>query len=205
MKKKERAKLTKAGIIEAAFRTVAEHSISGASMGLISESANVSKPLLHYHFKTKAALLEQVLEFVLERLLEIPMENISKKLGSMDELQAIFQRYRRTMTSEPELLVVFFDFWVQSVKNRDIREIIVRRFDGFRGYLSQIVSEGIEKGEFGAEKSHMIPPLMLSLLEGASLQLISDPDAFNYDLYQYMALEMITHLAGGGNYGKAAT
>ncbi len=102
------------------------------------------------------------------------------------------------MTSEPELLVVFFDFWVQSVNNEGIRKIIVRRFDGFRGYLSQIVSEGIEKGEFSAEKSHMIPPLMLSLLEGASLQLISDPDAFNYDLYQYMALEMITALAGGG-------
>ena len=119
MKKKERAKRTKAVIIEAAFRTIAENSISGASMALISESANVSKPLLHYHFKTKAALLEQVLEFVLERLLEIPTENISKKLGSMEEFQAIFQRYRRTMTSEPELLVVFFDFWVQSIKLGD--------------------------------------------------------------------------------------
>ena len=198
MKKQERAKQTKAGIIEAAFRTVSERTISGTSMGLISESAKVSKPLLHYHFKTKAALLEQVLEFVLERLLEIPMENVSKKLGSMEELQAIFQKYRRTMTSEPELLVVFFDFWVQSIKNQDMREIIVKRFGVFRGYLSQIVSEGVERGEFSAEKSHMIPPLMLSLLEGASLQLISDPESFNYDLYQYMALEMISSLTAGG-------
>ena len=205
MKKKERAKLTKAAIVEAAFRTVAELSISGASMALISESANVSKPLLHYHFKTKAALLEQVLELVLERLLEIPTENISKKLGSMEEFQAIFQRYRQTMTSEPELLVVFFDFWVQSIKNKETRQIILKRFEVFRGYLSQIVSEGVEKGEFSAEKSHMIPPLMLSLLEGASLQLISDPEAFNYDLYQYMALEMITHLADpqGGQQNRA--
>ena len=195
MKKKERAEKTKANIIEAAYRTVAERSISGASMGLISQGADVSKPLLHYHFKTKAALLEQVLEFVLAKLLEIPMENVSKKFGSMEELQAIFQRYRRTMTTEPELLVVFFDFWVHSVKSGSMRKIIVRRFDGFRGYLSQVVSEGIEKGEFGAEKSHMIPPLMLSLLEGASLQLISDPEAFNFDLYQFMALEMIASLA----------
>ena len=198
MTKKERADKTKAGIIEAAYRTVAEQTISGAGMALIAESANVSKPLLHYHFKTKAALLEKVLEFVLERLLEIPMVSASKKIGSMEELQAIFQRYKRTMTTEPELLVVFFDFWVQSVKNRGIKEIIVRRFDGFRGYLSQVVSEGVERGEFGAEKSHMIPPLMLSLLEGASLQLISDPEAFNFDLYQFMALEMITSLAVGG-------
>jgi len=194
MTKKERADKTKAGIIEAAYRTVAECSISGAGMALIAESAKVSKPLLHYHFKTKAALLEQVLEFVLEKLLAIPMENVSRKLGSMEELRAIFQRYRLTMTTEPELLVVFFDFWVKSVNNRGIREIIVRRFDGFRGYLSQVVSEGIERGEFGAERSHVIPPLMLSLLEGASLQLISDPEAFNFDLYQFMALEMITSL-----------
>jgi len=78
----------------------------------------------------------------------------------------------------------------------DVREMIAARFEGFRGYCSQIVTDGVANGELMAEKSHMIPPLLISFLEGASLQLISDPQAFNYDLYQYMAMDMISLLAG---------
>ncbi len=199
MKQKARTDRTVTAILDAAFNIIAENSISGTTTMLISDRAKVSKPLLHYHFKTKDAVLDRVLDRVLERLLDIPMENFNKNISPFDEITGIFQRYRQTITSEPALLVVFFDFWVQGIKQPRVREKIVQRFEGFRGYISQIVRDGVDKGDFTAEKSHMIPPLMLSLLEGASLQLISDPKAFNIDLYQYMALDVLSNVAGRKN------
>lgn len=180
----------------AAFNVIAEHSISGTTTGLIAERAGISKPLLHYHFKTKEAVLESVLNRVLDRLLEIPLEKFNTKSTPLDEIKGIFIRYRKTITEEPQLLIVFFDFWVRGVKHPEIRGKIVQRFDGFRGYIAQLVRDGVASGDFTAEKSHMVPPLMLSMLEGASLQLISDPAAFNIDLYQYMALEALGFIAG---------
>lgn len=196
MKQKERREKTVEAALGAAFHVIAEHGISGATTQLIAVKAGISKPLLHYHFKTKEAVLDAVLDRVLDRLLEIPMENFNKKFSPYEEIKSIFVRYRRTITGEPALLVVFFDFWVRGMKKPEIRKKIVQRFDGFRGYISQLVKDGVDKGEFTPEKSHMVPPLMLSLLEGASLQLISDPDAFNIDLYQYMALSALSSIAG---------
>ncbi len=183
-------------VLRAAFAVIAEHTISGTTTALISERAGVSKPLLHYHFKTKEAVLESVLNRVLDRLLEIPLEDFNKDVAPFDEIKGIFSRYRKTITEEPALLTVFFDFWVRGVKHPEIRVKIVQRFDGFRGYIAQLIRDGVAKGHFVAEKSHMVPPLMLSMLEGASLQLISDPSAFNIDLYQYMAIEALGHIAG---------
>jgi len=199
MKQKERSGKTIGAILDAAFGVIAEYSISGTTTALISDRAKVSKPLLHYHFKTKEAILDRVLDHVLERLLEIPLENLNRNVSPFDEMTGIFQRYRHIITSEPALLVVFYDFWVQGIREPRVRQKIVQRFGGFRGYIAQLVKDGVDKGEFSPEKSHMVPPLMLSLLEGASLQLISDPGAFNIDLYQYMALDALSTLAGRKN------
>jgi AcrR family transcriptional regulator len=196
MKKKERSEKTSASILDAAFLIIAEHSIADTTTSLISARAGVSKPLLHYHFKTKEVLMERVLDRLLERLLEIPMENFNKNISPLDEIKAIFQKYKQTIVSEPALLVVFYDFWVYGIRRKQYRDKITQRFLGFRSYISEIVKVGVEKGEFAPEKSHMVPPLMLSLLEGASLQLIADPEAFNMDLYQYMALDALYAVAG---------
>lgn len=196
MKQKERTEKTVEAVLGAAFNVIAEHSISGTTTALIAERAGISKPLLHYHFKTKEAVLDRVLGRTLDRLLEIPLDGSNKKSPPFDEIKGIFDRYRKTITEEPGLLIVFFDFWVQGVKRPEIRDRIVQRFDGFRGYIGQLIRDGVARGDFTAEKSHMVPALMLSLLEGLSLQLISDPAAFNMDLYQYMALDALGSIAG---------
>ena len=195
----EQAERSVSAIVKAAFDVIAANSISGTSTSKIAIAAGVSKPLLHYHFKNKEEILERVIKDVLGKLLEIPLENANKKLSAFEEIKGIFRRYKETITSEPDLLVVFYDFWVRGAKTPEIRKAIIQRFDAFRGYIGQLVTEGVSKGEFSAEKSHMLPPLMISFLEGASIQLITDPDAFNYDLYQYMALDMIAGISGAKN------
>jgi AcrR family transcriptional regulator len=197
--RKEQAERSAGAIVKAAFDVIAANSISGTSTSKIASEAGVSKPLLHYYFKNKEEILGRVLEDVLSKLLEIPLENANKKLSAFEEIKGIFRRYKETITSNPDLLVVFYDFWVRGAKMPEIRKSITQRFDAFRGYIGQLVTEGVSKGDFKPEKSHMLPPLMISFLEGASIQLITDPDAFNYDLYQYMALDMIAGITGAKN------
>ena len=196
--RKEQSRASVDSILDAGFNVIARHSLSGTTTAKIAAEAGVSKPLLHYHFKDgKDSILTAILERrVLERLLEIPLGDLKEKMAAQEEIKGIFRRYKDTINDDPDLLVVFYDFWVMGASRPDVREMIAKRFEGFRGYVGQIVSDGVASGEFMPEKSHMIPPLLISFLEGASLQLISDPKAFNYDLYQFMAMDMIALLAG---------
>ena len=44
-------------ILDAAFKVINEHTISGTRMHLISQECGMAQSNLHYHFKTKRELL----------------------------------------------------------------------------------------------------------------------------------------------------
>ncbi|QPV61835.1 TetR/AcrR family transcriptional regulator [Halosimplex litoreum] len=84
---------TKAEIIAATNRALAKHGYSDLSMAKISEEFDGSQSLLHYHFDTKAALVEAYLEFGRERfedrvasLSDDPEQRIEELIGLLVDL-----------------------------------------------------------------------------------------------------------------------
>jgi len=68
-------------ILDAAERVFSEHGYSGASMRMIAAAADVSQALLHYHFRSKPQLYNDVFE-------RRATESVSFRLGSIETLFA---------------------------------------------------------------------------------------------------------------------
>ena len=57
-----------------------------------------------------------------------------------------------------------------------------------------MVDEGVQCGLFSSESAHLVPALLVSLMEGAELQYRIDSEAFNLEEYFGAAYEMMLSL-----------
>jgi AcrR family transcriptional regulator len=96
---------TRAGLLDGAFRAIAEQGLRRSTMQSIAAAAGVSKATLYNHFRTKDDVTAALLSVELERLtalaaglpLEQALASLSDELGAHPVL-------RRLGESEPEVL-----------------------------------------------------------------------------------------------------
>jgi hypothetical protein len=89
---------------------------------------------------------------------------------------------------------VFVDFWVQGTKDPEIQAKIQRLYERWREDIKAVVDEGVQCGLFSPGSAHLVPALLVSLMEGAELQYRIDGDAFDLEEYFGAAYEMVLNL-----------
>jgi AcrR family transcriptional regulator len=72
----------RARIVDAGARCIAREGVAGASMAAIALEAGVSKALLHYHYRDRAALLVEIVERIGSRL-------IGRERAAVDRVDAV--------------------------------------------------------------------------------------------------------------------
>lgn len=88
-------------ILEAAVKEFLARGFSGARMQAIADKAEINKALLHYHYKNKQKLYEQVLRDQFTRLLASLFDLIDSE-GDFDEwLKALIRKYLREILRYP--------------------------------------------------------------------------------------------------------
>lgn len=174
---------TEEKILEAALEVVQEKTISGTRMHQIADKADVVQSNVHYYYKTKRDLLKALQEKVLKHCLDI-RENERRQIdkNSFEEQMNVFiHQKQHFITKDPKYDYAEIDFWLQSRIEDNIREDFQKSFSIWREEIRQVLERffpGLAK-----EKIEYFPYLIVSMLEGASLQYLIDPDAFDLDRY----------------------
>jgi len=170
----------RAQIVHATIRCLARAGYSGLTMKTVAREAGVSQGILHYYFADKRAILVAALDAVTADLDRRVAD--AQARGARDaraRLRALVTACLRLALEEREFWVVFVEFWGEMMHDARLREINAALYRRMRRQIGALVAEGIRAGTFRRVDTVQAAAVILALLDGVSLQLTFEPQAFS--------------------------
>jgi len=169
---------TRERLLNAARTVFARGGYHGATVELIASEAGFSTGALYSNFDGK----EDLFLALMEREIDAHAREIS---AAVEVRHSIAERAtggaRQWMTMierEPELLLLFMEFWAYGVRDPSVRPKVAARFAQMRELLTRLVADGMR--EFDLELELPAEHLALAidaLADGIARQKLTDPDA----------------------------
>lgn len=178
-------------ILNAALQVVKENTISGTRMHLIAEKAGMVQSNLHYYFKTKNELMLELQRMVLEKCQDLrktyrennEVDTLEKELDVfIAQKKAFIMEYREYDYAE-------IDFWVQGRINKDMKNRFAESFEGWRNEIQEMLEKYAPQLSDNTKK--YLPYEIVSYLEGATIQYLTDEKKFDLDNYFEFGKKMI--------------
>lgn len=177
-------------ILNAALKVVNEETISGTRMHLIAEKAGMVQSNVHYYYKTKQDLLDGLQERVLDEFYNIQRTGRKKSEDTLNsQLHIFFQQKKYMITKKKEYDFAELDFVIQSKINKKIQERFRQSYSEWRDSIREIIIRYCPDME--ESDKEIIPYLAVSLLEGASIQVLVDGKDFDAEEYFTAAEKMV--------------
>ncbi len=173
-------------ILEAALEVVRENTISGTRMHQISDRAGMVQSNVHYWYKTKDKLMSALQSKVLNKCLEIRSALRETAEDTLESQLDVFIRQKREFVVNLKSYdYAEIDFWVQGRINDECREAFAASFSGWRDEIGASLDRYVP--DLAPDRRRFIPFLAVALLEGATLQYLTDENSFDLDEYFAMS------------------
>jgi AcrR family transcriptional regulator len=174
---------TRERLLAAARSVFARNGYHGASVEEVASEAGFSTGALYSNFGGK----EDLFLALMEREIEAHAREISHAVRARDsvaERAAGGARQWMTMIErEPELLLLFMEFWAYGVRDADMRPRVAEQFGQMRQLLTQLVADGMRDFELELElPAEQLAVAIDALADGIARQKLTDPDAVPDDL-----------------------
>ena len=140
-------------ILAAAVERIARDGIDGVRIARIAMDAGVSTSLVHYHFETRDALLEQALEYSYELAGDVRLgpEGDAHNLDSVGRLAAMIDQF----LPYPGLLerdwILWVELWLRAVRHPEMRPTAARLYARMRDWFAEAIATGMERGELSGD------------------------------------------------------
>jgi len=135
--------------VEIAYQLIADNGLEGLRIRQVAAAANMDNGTLHYHFPSKEALIQGVVDYLV-RDLETGRAPANKngRQTALDELRTEFEDIRVRLHESPEQFIVLSELAIRSWRDPSIAEIFKRLDDGWYAHLEALLKRGIEQGLF---------------------------------------------------------
>jgi len=174
---------TRERLLTAARSAFARSGFHGASVDEIASEAGFSTGALYSNFDGKEDLFLVLMECEIDE----HAREISEAVGARDSMaEKATGGARQWMTMidrEPELLLLFMEFWAYGVRDPQMRPKVAARFAQMREVITKLIADGVR--EFDLELDIPAEQLALvidALADGIARQKLADPDAVPDDL-----------------------
>ena len=166
-------------IVRATIRCLAREGYTRLTMKQVAREAGVSQGILHYYFADKRAMLAATLEAV-TRDLDRRVAAAQSRTGgdARARLRALVRACLEVAVSRPEFWVVFVEFWGEMLHDRRLRDLNTAVYSRTRRLIGRLIAEGVRAGRFRPVDPRRASAVVLGLIDGLSLQLTFDPEAF---------------------------
>lgn len=177
-------------ILDASLDVVNKKTISGTRMHLIAEQAKMVQSNVHYYFKTKKDLLLALQEYIFEECLDIRRKEKKHSKDNLEsQLDIFFNQKKRLILQKNKYDFAEIDFWVQGKINETVYQNFQNNYSNWRDEIRQVLDTYCP--ELDEESREYIPFVLVSALEGATIQYFISKKDFNLDGYFNFCKEMI--------------
>ena len=140
-------------ILAAAVERIVRDGIDGVRIARIAMDAGVSTSLVHYHFETRDALLEQALEYSYELAGDVRLgpEGDAHNLDSVGRLAAMIDQFLPYPGMLERDWILWVELWLRAVRHPEMRPTAARLYARMRDWFAEAIEAGVERGEFRSD------------------------------------------------------
>lgn len=176
-------------ILDAALEVVARETISRTRMHLIAEEAGMSQSNLHYHFKTKDALMKALFCMIQDTFTERRKQDaVDPDTPVESQIAHFFQEPRRLLDEDWRYETVQIDFWLYAHTEPEMQELFDESYEGWREQAIRLIAQAYP--EIPAETQRALGYIMVSMFVGAVMQIMNRAD-FDLDRYFEVCTKLI--------------
>jgi AcrR family transcriptional regulator len=174
---------TREGLLTAARTVFARRGFHGASVEEVSAEAGFSTGALYSNFDGK----EDLFLVLMEREIDERAREIAAAVGERDSVAGRAaggaRQWMSMIEREPELLLLFMEFWAYGVRDPQMRPKVAARFAQVREMLTRLIADGTREFdlELALPAEHMAVAID-ALADGIARQKLADPKAVPDDL-----------------------
>ena len=167
-------------IIEAACSHIARFGLEGAKVRDIARDAEVSTALVHYHFATKASLLDAALVHAYNRAGALRLADApGSRTGVRERLADLITISLPGDAGLREEWLLWMELWLHAVRDPSLRSTVESLYGKLREEFTAVLADGVASGELRCPEPQTTVTRILALLDGFGLQamLLGTPEA----------------------------
>jgi AcrR family transcriptional regulator len=161
-------------ILAAAVERIASDGIDDVRIARIAMDAGVSTSLVHYHFETREALLEQALEYSYEHAGDVRVGGEDdEEHGSVERLAAMIDQCLPYPGSLERDWILWVELWLRAVRHEELRPTAARLYERMRDWFAAAIETGIERGELPPDTDpEQIADRIIALADGYGVRVL---------------------------------
>jgi AcrR family transcriptional regulator len=137
---------TREAIVMSALVLFARHGVVGSSVDQIAQAAGITKGAVYWHFDSKDALFDAILERIRVRWQDTVQAPLATKTSATARLQALFDGYGALFTATPEICLFMQRVLLEG--DREFSPRVGKILTSTARLIARILDEGKAKGDF---------------------------------------------------------
>ncbi len=165
-------------ILEAAVDLIAERGYSATSVDALCRRAGIVKTALYWHFGSKEGLLAAVIDRVAAAWVDEIQKSVYQVGEPLERFSRALEGMREIVEQRPQLLRLLLTVLLERAEGDDeTRAALHRAFLHAR----KAIIDGIVDAAPGVRDPDLIAPTIVSLVQGALLLRLADPEGADLD------------------------
>jgi AcrR family transcriptional regulator len=178
MTREQRKANTRERLLDAARSVFASSGFHGASVEEIASVAGFSTGALYSNFDGKEDLFLVLMEREIEEHSREIAEAVARRTSVAERAVGGARQWMTMIEREPELLLLFMEFWAYGVRDPQVRPKVAARFAQARELLTRLIADGAREFELELEiPAEHLAVAIDALADGIARQKLADPGA----------------------------
>jgi AcrR family transcriptional regulator len=169
---------TREQLLRAARRVFARSGFHGASVEEIAAEAGFSTGALYSNFTGKEDLFLVLMEREINEHAREIADAVRTRVSMADRATGGARQWMTMIEREPEVLLLFMEFWAYGVRDAEVRPKVAARFAQVRELLTKLIADGVREFDLELDiPAEQLAVAIDALADGIARQKLADPDA----------------------------